>query len=127
MTQNNIADQLEALADRIEERIDNLSLVYKMPHLPPAVGAVVTVDSCMSALLQMLHAALPRDSDNEHSAAQYELFEQATQVATSCVASVLENMICVLAPTDEKKLADDILRIVQMRHTLQVEILKGAA
>lgn len=127
MAQNNIADQLEALADRIEERIENLSLVYKMPHLPPAVGAVVTVDSCMSALLQMLRAALPCDSDNEHSAAQYELLENATQVATSCVSSVMENMICVLAPTDEEKLAADILRIIQMRHTLQAEILKGGA
>lgn len=126
MTQNNIADQLEAMADRIEERIENLSLVYKMPHLPPAVGAVVTADSCMSALLQMLRAALPRD-DAELSKIHLEMLESAAEIATSCVASVLENMICVLAPTDEKKLADDILRIVQMRHTLQVEILKGAA
>lgn len=127
MTSNKIIEQLDAMADRIEERVENLSLVYKMPHLPPAVGAVVTVDSCMSALLQMLCAALPRDSDNEHSAAQYELLEQATQVANSCVSSVMENMICVLAPTDEEKLAADILRIIQMRHTLQAEILKGGA
>lgn len=126
MTQNNIADQLEALADRIEERIENLSLVYKMPHLPPAVGAVVTVDSCMSALLQMLRAGVHRD-DAELSKIHIELLENATEIATSCVASVIDNMICVLAPTDEEKLAADILRIVKMRHTLQVEILKDAA
>jgi len=126
MIQNNIVEQLDALADRIEERLENLSLVYKMPHLPPAVGAVVTVDSCTSALLQMLRAAMPRGGDDELSEFQHELLEKATQVATSCVSSVMENMICVLAPTDEEKLAADILRIIQMRHTLQAEILRGA-
>lgn len=127
MTQNNIVEQLDALADRIEERIENLSLVYKMPHLPPAVGAVVTADSCTSALLQMLRAAMPCSDDDELSRIHIELLENATEIAASCVASVMENMICVLAPTDEEKLAADILRIVQVRHALQAEILKGAA
>ncbi len=120
MSRPQIYEQMDQMATRIEERLENLSAIYKKPNLGAAVAIMVTTDSCLTALLQMARAL---GDDSERST---RILDQAADVATSCISSAMENILEVLRPIeDEQTFVKDVMGILKMRHDLQLQILRS--
>lgn len=120
MSRPQIYEQMDQMATRIEERLENLAAIYKKPNLGATAAIMVTTDGCLTALLQMARAL---GDDSERSTRS---LDQAADVATSCMSSAMENVLEVLRPIeDEQTFVKDVMGILMMRHDLQNQMLRS--
>lgn len=114
-----IKNELEGLADHIDERLENLAAIYQRPMLPAAIGALIAVDSAFSAFVQLMKGIAGADDED----AKVEMIMTGGEIACNCMVSAINNVVSVLDVENSPALIKDAVAILKMRHDLEDKII----